>query len=196
MKLFSIRNHIAKALVNVLAANDTATSRHSRNVAVLMYRLSKAMGLEETSQEAAYTAGLVHDIGKMRVPMAILNKPGALTAEEYGLIKEHPEMGVQVLCHFTGFEDIIDVVRSHHERYDGRGYPECRHKEDIPLLSRMLAVCDAFDAMTATRCYRPACSCEDAIAEIQRYAGTQFDPEICQTFLCMIKPWVLRRRAL
>ncbi|QJW48810.1 HD domain-containing protein [bacterium BFN5] len=116
----------------------------------------------------------------------ILNKPGRLTSEEFAIIQEHPNIGASILDNINGFEDIASAVRCHHERYDGTGYPNQVSGDQIPLFSRMLAVCDTFDAMTSARCYRQPFSEQEAVMEIRRCSGSQFDPEISEAFIEML----------
>jgi len=177
---------LARALVSRLSDKDEYTGWHSQNVAKLMYELADDMGFDTKYKEEALVAGLVHDIGKVKIPPYILNKPGVLTTVEYKIIKAHPEFGVRILGRFGSFDKILDAIRHHHERYDGKGYPDGREGTDIPLFSRMLAICDTFDAMTSKRCYRPPHEAEEALAELELCAGTQFDPEISQQFICMM----------
>lgn len=188
--------YMARTLVSILSGRDKYTGLHSQNVANLMYQLADSMGLYAEDKEKAYIAGLVHDIGKMKLPSYILTKPGALTVEEYDIIKSHSELGVRLLSKFDEFASILDAIRHHHERFDGNGYPDGKQGEAIPLLSRMLAVCDTFDAMTTKRCYRPPHTWKEALAEIKLYAGTQFDPVISQQFLSMMCPTICKEKRI
>ena len=128
-------------------------------------------------------AGLLHDVGKIGVPEAVLQKPGRLTDEEFEQIKQHPAIGAKILRDIKQIEDIIPGVLYHHERYDGKGYPDGLAGEDIPLMGRIICLADCFDAMTTSRTYRKALPLEVAMAEIRRCAGTQFDPRLAEVFL-------------
>lgn len=132
----------------------------------------------------AYLIGIVHDVGKVGVPVRILNKPGRLTADEFAVIKQHPERGADFLNEVEGLTEVAEIVRHHHERYDGHGYGQGISGNEIPFFSRMLAVCDSFDAMTSARCYREKpLSIQKALEEISRCAGSQFDPEVSKRFI-------------
>jgi len=122
----------------------------------------------------------VHDIGKLAVPSAILEKPGVLTPEEFGIVKRHSSIGASLLESVGAAENVVLVVRHHHERWDGDGYPDGLARESTPLAARVIAIADAFDAMCSNRPYRRALSRESALAELRRGAGTQFDPEIAE----------------
>jgi putative nucleotidyltransferase with HDIG domain len=132
-------------------------------------------------------AGLLHDIGKITVSEGILNKPGKLTRREFDSIKDHPIVGATLVSQVKGFERLVPIVRHHHERFDGTGYPDGLAGEDIPPESRILSVLDVFDALTHQRSYRKAQSGEDAIAELGHGAGTQFDPVVVKAFLALVK---------
>ena len=128
-------------------------------------------------------AGLLHDVGKIGVPEAVLQKAGKLSDEEFGQIKKHPEIGARILRDIKQVEDIIPGVLHHHERYDGRGYPAGLAGENIPLFGRIICLADCFDAMTSSRTYRKALPLEVALSEIRNNAGTQFDPVLTEHFL-------------
>jgi HD-GYP domain-containing protein (c-di-GMP phosphodiesterase class II) len=131
-------------------------------------------------------AGLLHDLGKIGTSKRILNKAGKLTGEEFAKIKEHPPLGsIMIMSEIETLQQLVPVIRHHHERFDGKGYPDGLAGEDIPLEARILAVVDSFDAMTHERAYRKALSREEAIAELERGAGTQFDPAVVEAFLAL-----------
>lgn len=175
-----------EAITASIDAKDRYTCGHSRRVAFLSRELAARMGLDETTVQRVHIAGLVHDVGKIGVPEAVLSKPGRLTDEEFAMIKRHPEIGVRILRDIPNFDDIIPGVMSHHERFDGKGYPQALAGEDIPLFGRIVGVADAFDAMSSTRTYRKALSSSDVLAEMARCAGTQFDPKLIPVFLEMM----------
>ena len=131
-------------------------------------------------------AGLLHDIGKIGIPESILDKPGKLTKEEYEIVKRHPEIGAEILSSIRQFEEVVPAIRHHHERYDGRGYPDGLKGEEIPVMARIIAVADAFDAMLSKRPYRDALSLNSAVKELQRNKGSQFDPQIVDILLNII----------
>ena len=179
-----------KALSSAIEAKDTYTSGH--NERMLDYTLAILDELKESPEfdfdyeEARGTlqlAVLVHDIGKIGIPDDILQKPGSLTNQEWDEIKKHPDKGVSILEPIKELKEVTDVIKHHHERYDGTGYPEGIKAEEIPLISRIIAVADTFDAMTSDRPYRKRASDEKAVEEIKNCAGTQFDPVIVEAFL-------------
>jgi HD-GYP domain-containing protein (c-di-GMP phosphodiesterase class II) len=128
-------------------------------------------------------AGLLHDIGKLGIPDRILQKPGGLSNEEFELIKTHPDRGARILAWHPALEDLIPLVRHHHEAYDGRGYPEGLEGNEVPIGAAIIGVADAFDTMTSERMYQPQRSVAEALAELQRGAGTQFHPELVRRFV-------------
>ncbi|WP_371364296.1 Cyclic di-GMP phosphodiesterase [Sporomusa rhizae] len=175
---------IVQMFCRVIGDRDSYTAKHSKNVARLMADFAQYSDLTVEDVSMAYVVGIVHDVGKVSVPDHILNKPGRLTEEEFAVIKQHPDIGANILEEVVGLEQVAEIVRHHHERYDGEGYVQGLSGESIPLFSRMLALCDTFDAMTTARCYREKpLSTNEALAEISRCAGTQFDPQICRSFI-------------
>lgn len=162
---------------------DPYTSMHAEHVADLMAGLSSQMCMTSDEISLAFIVGLIHDVGKIKVPHDILNKSGRLDEEEFTIMKQHAEYGAEMLAVIDGAEAIIPIMRHHHERYDGRGYPNGLAGENIPLLSRMLALCDSFDAMTTKRCYRQPVALDECIEEIRRCSGSQFDPVLCELFI-------------
>jgi len=179
----SFLNAVA-ALASALEAKDKYTGGHSQRVAEISAAIANAMGLFQKTNEKVKLAGMVHDVGKIGISESILNKPGRLTNEEFHYIQKHPEVGQHILTPIAGDdEEILRMVRSHHERYDGSGYPDGLKREEIPLGSRIIAVADAYEAMTSVRPYRKAISDEAALIEIQCGEGTQFDPNVAETFL-------------
>jgi len=175
------------AMIELLSIHDTSTNEHSTNAADLARRLAIHIGLPEESAAQAFYGGLVHDIGKTLIPRDILNKPGLLTPEEYEEVKKHPIFGANALARVEDLAEIAEGVRFHHERWDGNGYPEGRKEEDSPLLARILSIVDAYEAMTSDRPYRQALSQSQALDEIRRFAGTQFDPALSIQFVEMLE---------
>lgn len=171
------------ALVNSVDAKDPYTFGHSERVAYFSRAIAQAAGMSAIDCERVYLAGLLHDVGKIGVPDAILTKPGRLTAEEFEALKRHPEIGERILSHIRQLRDLLPGVLYHHERMDGRGYPRRIAGKDIPLLGRIICLADSFDAMTSNRTYRAALPIPVATAEIRRCAGNQFDPALAELFL-------------
>ncbi len=171
------------ALVSSVDAKDPYTFGHSERVAFLSRSLAKATAMPEVDCERVYLAGLLHDIGKIGIPDAILCKPGRLTREEFAALKKHPEIGERILSRVRQIRDLMPGVLSHHERMDGRGYPHRLVGREIPVLGRIICLADSFDAMTTNRTYRSALSVSAGIAEIRRCSGSQFDPALAEAFI-------------
>jgi HD-GYP domain-containing protein (c-di-GMP phosphodiesterase class II) len=171
-----------RALTASIDAKDRYTRGHSERVAVLAARAAAAIGLPRKTVEQYHIAGLVHDVGKIGIPEAVLTKTGRLTPEEFEHIKKHPETGYGILKDIPALTDVLPGVLHHHERWDGGGYPHKIARDQIPLIGRVLALADTFDAMSSNRSYRPAMPREQVIAEIRRCAGTQFDPALVPAF--------------
>ena len=174
------------ALAKAVDAKDRYTSGHSIRVAQYSKEIAKRMGKSEKEQNEIYTMGLLHDIGKIGVPESIINKNGKLDDEEFGKIKMHPAIGYDILKNVEELPGLATGARWHHERYDGRGYPDGLSGKDIPEEARIIAVADAYDAMTSNRAYSSIRPQDVVRAEIERCKGTQFDPEIADVFLQMI----------
>lgn len=164
-------------------AKDTYTRGHSDRVSEYSVLLGKYLNLSEEDLHLLKVGGLFHDIGKIGVPDSILLKTSRLTDDEYSEIKNHPTIGAHILSNATIFENAIPIVKHHHERYDGFGYPSKLAGEDIPYLARISAVADSFDAMTSRRTYRDSLPIDIVIGEIEKNKGTQFDPAIADVFL-------------
>ena len=173
------------ALVTAVDNKDRYTCRHSGDVMTFSLQIADALGMDTEAQHTLAVAALLHDLGKIGVPDAILRKPGRLTEEEFAAIRHHPVMGAVLVKAVPGFEETLDAVRFHHERWDGGGYPEGRRGEETPLIARIMAVADAFSAMTTDRPYRRGMPESKALAEILQGAGTQFDPLLAQTFVSL-----------
>ena len=164
-------------------AKDTYTRGHSDRVSEYSVLIGQKLGLSEDDIKRLRIGGLFHDVGKIGVPDSILQKEGKLTDDEYSQIKDHPTIGAHILSPASIFQDIIPIVKHHHERYDGKGYPSQLKGEDIPYLARITAVADSFDAMTSRRTYRDSLPIDVVIEEFKNNKGTQFDPEITDVFL-------------
>lgn len=170
-------------LRQTVEAKDPYTRGHSDRVSEYSVLIGKKLGLDEKTLHILKIGGLFHDIGKIGIPDSILLKESKLSDEEYSQIKNHPMIGVHMLGDAAIFTDILPIVKHHHERYDGRGYPSQLGGEDIPYVARIAAVADTFDAMTSKRSYRNSLPIDVVRAEIERCSGTQFDPNIAKVFL-------------
>jgi response regulator RpfG family c-di-GMP phosphodiesterase len=170
-----------------LEESDRYTRGHSERVSLYGELLARAIDLSEEEVKTIIKAGLMHDIGKIGIRYDMLNKPGKLTADETEIFREHPDKGRRILNPIPCMRDLIDGAWCHHERFDGSGYPRGLGRDKIPLLGRIVAIADAYDAMTSDRAYRRALKHDTAVAEIRRCAGTQFDPELAEIFLARIE---------
>ncbi|MDL4841856.1 HD-GYP domain-containing protein [Aquibacillus rhizosphaerae] len=179
---------LTTTLAKLLDSRDPYTATHSENVASYSQIIAKELNLRKKTQETIYIGGLLHDIGKIVIPEIILNKPAKLTKDEFNVIKQHPQIGYETLKHIETFKDngILDMVLYHHERYDGNGYPHKLKGNEIPLVARIMAVADAFDAMTSRRVYRDEREFSRVIEELKNNKGKQFDPNIVDVFLSFI----------
>ncbi len=166
---------LAAAMVVLLDSKDEYTAQHSAAVAMYCRDMAIALALPEEDAEALHFAGLLHDLGKVGVPDAVLRKANALDEQEWEFIRQHPEKGAEVLSHLAAYQDVADIVRYHHERLDGSGYPNGIHGAEIPELSKVLAVADSYHAMTSDRPYRGARSSFEALKELRLIAGTTLD---------------------
>lgn len=180
-------NHLEliKALSTALDYRDSYTMNHSLNVACYAVSIAEEMNLSRGSIDSIRTGALLHDIGKIGIPEHILMKNRKLTDEEYKTIQSHPEIGYRMINHIDDYQKngILDIVRYHHERYDGTGYPHGLMESDIPLFARIVAIADAFDAMTSNRVYHDEFDMGYALDQLAKNKGTQFDPEITDAFL-------------
>ncbi len=168
-------------------AKDTYTRGHSDRVSQFSVLIGKHLNLSEAELKNLEIGGLFHDIGKIGVPDSILLKESKLTDDEYSEIKNHPSIGAHILSTATIFKDIIPIVKHHHERFDGHGYPGQLKGDDIPYLARIAAIADSFDAMTSRRTYRDSLPLDVVISEFEKCKGTQFDPEIADVFLDILR---------
>ncbi len=176
------------ALVTAVDTKDRYTRRHSEDVLTYSLLIAEQVGLDAATRHTLQVAALLHDVGKIGVPDAVLRKPGKLTEEEYQAIQQHPMMGAVIVGAVPGFEDALDVVRHHHERWDGRGYPFGLRAEDTPFLARLVAVADAFSAMTTDRPYRKGMAREKALSILEEGAGTQWDPACVRALVRACRP--------
>jgi len=188
-KLFegpSMRGKTIGAIINTLHEKNSREEQHSHRVAELCKQLATVCKLSEREIEEINSAGLLHDIGKIAIQETLLNKRGKLTEEEFEEVRRHPEIGYRILSSVNDMADMAEYVLSHHERWDGKGYPKGLAGEDIPLQARMIAIADSFDAMTSERSYRYPISEAEASVELMKNSGTQFDPTLVQRFVNML----------
>ena len=178
---------MVQTLRYTVEAKDTYTRGHSDRDSEYSVLIGEKLGLPEVQIKTLRIGGLFHDIGKIGIPDSILLKPDKLSDDEYSQIKNHPSIGAHILGSAEIFKDIIPIVKHHHERFDGKGYPSQLSGEDIPLIARIAAVADTFDAMTSRRPYRDALPLDNVIAEIERCSGSQFDPNVANAFLGILR---------
>jgi HD-GYP domain-containing protein (c-di-GMP phosphodiesterase class II) len=179
----ALRNSVICAFNQLLDLKDLNTGVHSTRLAEWGMRVGQELGLEEDELQNLEVAALLHDIGKVGIPDAILRKPRRLDSEECALMKRHPEYGWAVLRMLPGFERAALDILHHHESFDGKGYPAGLKDTEIPVVSRIVCVIDAFDAMVSSRPYRKGLPYDEAVRRLREASGTQFDPMVVQTFL-------------
>ncbi|MCD4812777.1 HD domain-containing protein [bacterium] len=182
-ELQSMAINMIHAFASAIEAKDTFTRGHSERVTKFSVEMARLLGWKKKTREVLRMSSIMHDIGKIGVPESILTKPGKLTAQEYAVIKRHPENGAEIVGKIPQMLQTLPGILCHHERYDGKGYPQGIGGKDIPEFGRLIAVADAFDAMTGTRPYRNELSMNTALEELRRHRGTQFDPEMVDVFL-------------
>ncbi len=185
-RISRINAQVVRALAGAIDAKDAYTNGHSERVAEYAREIARRCGWDEERRQRVYVAGLLHDVGKIAIPDDIINKPGGLSDEEYGVIKTHPERGDKILRNISEFPELALGARYHHEWYDGSGYPDGLAGEDIPEEGRIISVADAYDTMASRRSYRDVLPQETVRAEIERGSGKQFDPVFAGIMLQMI----------
>ncbi|MCR4763398.1 MAG: HD-GYP domain-containing protein [Lachnospiraceae bacterium] len=185
-ELESLSLHVVHTLAKTIDAKDAYTNGHSERVAAYSREIARRYGYDEDRQEEIYIMGLLHDVGKIGVPDSIINKQGKLTDEEYATIKTHPSVGAEILTTVSEMPKLVTGARWHHERYDGRGYPDGLKGEEIPEEARIIAVADAYDAMTSHRSYRDIIPQDHVKSEIEKGMNTQFDEKFARIMLEMI----------
>jgi putative nucleotidyltransferase with HDIG domain len=173
-------------MIRTLDLRDRMTARHSAAVAHYAREIAAAIGMSDDEQEIVHTAGLLHDIGKFNLPDDILKADRPLTDDDWQLIRAHPEEGARLVAHLEGYAEAADIVRAHHERFDGKGYPAGVAGTDIPLGARIISVADTYDVLTARDSYRQPVSSAEAIEELRRVAGTQLDPAVVSVFVGLV----------
>ena len=182
---------VVEALASALLERDRYTGEHSESVVDMARQVAATLGLDAVEIERVAAAALLHDIGKVAIPDRILHKPGGLDPEEWELMREHPVIGERILRAIPGMGAVARIVRHEHERYDGGGYPDGLSGEDIPIGSRIILACDTYHAMTSDRPYRSRLGHGEAVAELARCAGTQFDPRVTEALIgCLY--WLAR----
>jgi HD-GYP domain-containing protein (c-di-GMP phosphodiesterase class II) len=179
----ALRSSVICAFNQLLDLKDLNTGVHSTRLAEWGMRVGQELGLEEAELQNLEVAALLHDIGKVGIPDSILRKPERLDPEEYALMKKHSEYGWAVLRMLPGFERAALDILHHHESFDGKGYPAGLTGAEIPVVSRIVCVIDAFDAMVSSRPYRKGLACQEAVRRLNEASGTQFDPVVVQSFL-------------
>ena len=185
-KIKTLSVEVMEALAHTIDAKDTYTRGHSVRVAKYSRMIAEKMGMSEAEQENVYYCGLLHDIGKIAVPNEIINGTEALSNDEYSVVMMHPSVGADILNEIKSLPEMSIGARYHHERYDGKGYPDGIAGEEIPLFARIIAVADSYDAMTSNRSYRSYLPQKEAREELEKNKGTQFDPEIADIMLQII----------
>jgi putative two-component system response regulator len=183
------------ALAAAVEAKDTLTERHTRRVAESARHLGERLGLPEAALEALYRGGVIHDIGKIGVSEAILLKNGPLDIDELSRMQAHPAIGANIVAPLRSGSNLLPIIRHHHERFDGQGYPDGLCGSAIPLLARIISICDAFDAMVNDRPYRPGLRVDEAIGILRDGAGTQWDPQLVRLFIDEWPPMVAQGAA-
>ena len=178
---------MTKSLVMAMDTKDAYTAGHLERVSRYATRLAETLQFPKEEIEAIQEAALLHDIGKLSLPEEILHKTGSLTSEEADVIKKHLELGAKILDPMKFFRPITTLLYHHHERYDGKGYPQGLKGEEIPIGARIVSVVDSFVAMMSERAYRKSMNLEESLDEIQANRGTQFDPDVVDSFLRVIR---------
>lgn len=173
------------ALSKAIETRDDCTGSHSTRMTTLAERIAAACHCTDEEIRTIRWAGMLHDIGKIGIPDEVLRRPGPLDEAEWAIVRQHPDVGAEIVLMVSNLAPVAELIRAHHERYDGKGYPRNLLGEEIPLGARILTVCDAYTAMTDQRSYRQAITHEEALAELKRCAGSHFDPRVVEAFLSL-----------
>lgn len=179
--------NIIRALSSTVDAKDHHTSGHSQKVSEYSLKIAEAMGMPERDLENIKYAALLHDIGKIGIPDEIIKKPTRLTPEEFEIVKKHPVIGARIIKEIESLSPMVPIIMHHHERFDGKGYPDGLKGEAIPVGARIVHVTDAYDTMVSARSYRDMLPSELAVSELRKNAGTQFDPKIVEIFITILR---------
>jgi putative nucleotidyltransferase with HDIG domain len=182
------RDGDVRAMLGAIARYDPLTEAHSLATGAWSAQIARKLGLDHAAQEYARLCGTLHDVGKMEVPSEILLKPGKLTPHEWTLMRAHSEIGARMLSEVSSLAEVAHVVLSHHERIDGKGYPHGLRGDEIPFMSRLVAVADSFHAMVGPRPYRRSLTRDEAIDELQAGAGTQWDADVVGALISVVRP--------
>jgi putative nucleotidyltransferase with HDIG domain len=185
-RLAGLQLGVLISMLETLALRDRMTARHSAAVARYARAMANALGWSREDQDLVHTAGLLHDIGKFAFPDSILLADSRLTDEQWQQVKRHPEDGARIVRRIDGYAPVAEIVGAHHERWDGRGYPNALAGEAIPPGARLIAVADTYDVITARDSYRKPIGAEEAIAELRRSAGGQLDPHVVEVFIGLL----------
>ena len=186
-ELASLQVGLLTTVIKTLSLRDKMTARHSAAVARYAREIARDIGMDEREQDIVHTAGLLHDIGKFVFPDSILLADTRLSDEDYEIVKSHPVHGAELVAQIEGYGPVAEIIRAHHERWDGNGYPDRLAGEDIPLAARILAVCDTYDVMTSRDSYRKPVSRDEAVAELRRVSGSQLDGRIVDVFVRLLE---------
>lgn len=176
-------HRLVECIASALDARDPYTGNHSRRVSDMACLLCRYLGLSAQETRTIHIAAHLHDIGKIGIPDAVLRKPGRLDDQEWAVMKDHTKIGAEILCQAAGFEEVSRIILHHHERYDGKGYPNNAELDFIPLGARIIAVCDSIDAMASARAYRKALPMDTCRTEIEKNIGSMYDPQVAMTAL-------------
>ena len=187
------RDEVVASLLSAIDARDAATCEHSRAVGMWCGRIAKTLGMNADAQAFAALAGTLHDVGKIATPAEILLKPGPLDGEEWEQMRAHAGIGAKMLERVPSLRDLAPIVRAHHERMDGKGYPDGLAGQQIPMVARIVSVADSFHAMISKRTYREALPVPLALEELRAGTGTQWDPVVCEAMLDIVQPLTLPR---
>jgi HD-GYP domain-containing protein (c-di-GMP phosphodiesterase class II) len=183
----SAKSSILRSLEQSLHEKHIETEEHTRRIANICVQIGRRMGLTQEELDEVVLLGLLHDIGKIGIPEAILLKPDKLTQDEWEIMKTHSEIGYRIALSTPELAHVAEKILSHHEHYDGSGYPRGLKNKEIPKLSRLLSIVDSYDVMTHTRLYKDAMNAESAVQEVQKCSGKQFDPEMVEQFLTILR---------